>query len=103
MAEAALNNPQDGDAQWLRETAAQIAVVASLEQLEELRVAALGKKGRLTEQMKQLGPLMLSMFLMAWSLLWYSFAGAAASIEFEDRSGDEHRSKELVLSWIEDD
>ncbi|MSR61845.1 MAG: hypothetical protein EXS08_05315 [Planctomycetes bacterium] len=27
----------------------------------------------------------------------------SASIEFEDRAGDEHRSKELVLSWIEDD
>ncbi|MGB4100378.1 MAG: phenylalanine--tRNA ligase subunit alpha [Alphaproteobacteria bacterium] len=57
MAEAALNNPQDNDAQWVRETAAQIAAAANLEQLEELRVAALGKKGHLTEQMKQLGAL----------------------------------------------
>jgi len=27
----------------------------------------------------------------------------SASIEFEDRASDEHRSKELVLSWTEDD
>lgn len=57
MSEAALNNSPNHDALWLQELTAQIAVVGSLDQLEELRVAALGKKGRLTEQMKQLGAL----------------------------------------------
>ena len=33
-----------------------------------------------SEQARQLGPVVLSLFLMAWSILWMSFGGAAASI-----------------------
>ncbi len=50
MAEPALEN-------WQDQTASQIAAVSDSAALEELRVAALGKKGFLTEQMKQLGAL----------------------------------------------
>lgn len=50
MAEPALEN-------WQDETTAQIAKAADSLALEELRVAVLGKKGFLTEQMKQLGGL----------------------------------------------
>jgi len=50
MAEPALEN-------WQDQTTTQIAAVNDSTALEELRVAALGKKGFLTEQMKQLGAL----------------------------------------------
>lgn len=50
MAEPALEN-------WQDETTSQIANAADSTALEELRVAVLGKKGFLTEQMKQLGAL----------------------------------------------
>lgn len=33
-----------------------------------------------SEQARQLGPVVLSLFLMAWSILWMSFGGAAASL-----------------------
>lgn len=50
MAEPALEN-------WQDETTSQIANAADSAALEELRVSVLGKKGFLTEQMKQLGAL----------------------------------------------
>ncbi|MBP7253402.1 MAG: phenylalanine--tRNA ligase subunit alpha [Alphaproteobacteria bacterium] len=50
MAEPALEN-------WQDQTTSLIAAVTDSVALEELRVAALGKKGFLTEQMKQLGAL----------------------------------------------
>ena len=55
--EASLKISEDNLTQLQSEFAAQIAAAAGLEQLEELRVAALGKKGRVTEQMKTLGAL----------------------------------------------
>ncbi|MEJ0063752.1 MAG: phenylalanine--tRNA ligase subunit alpha [Alphaproteobacteria bacterium] len=56
MAEAALKET-DSLTRLQDELAARIAAAASVAQLEELRVAALGKKGQITEQMKMLGAL----------------------------------------------
>lgn len=47
----------DGLTQLQDDLAGQISKASTLNQLEELRVAALGKKGQITEQMKMLGAL----------------------------------------------
>ncbi len=58
MAEAALVSDTETSLQhWQQTAAAQIAAAPDIAALEELRVNILGKKGALTEQMKQLGGL----------------------------------------------
>src|SRR5262249_43097271 len=57
MAEAAKIQEQDELAALRRELSAAVSAAGDMQALEEVRVTALGKKGRITEQMKTLGAL----------------------------------------------